>query len=311
MSKKPSVAVGICTKNRKESLVKCLTSLRGEMKLINKIIVVEDVSDGQFFDLQSLKKVIDFRHVECIYKPVKYCNIAKSRQEIIDAVHQGILIFSDDDIVIEKNTIKKTIQFFLDKPDASFVRGPVLPSNIKNVVAHIDYVFCSQGVIGLKKRTLINPCPFPFGAFNISFLKRNRITDQPSFDPQFPKGEDMDFCLNLHLKGHHLYFDPDIIAYHRYDLNPFRYLKKKFSQGKYMYGIYRKYGSFSGVSKSIPNFYGMLFFPAFIILRAWRLTKYYSEIYSFSFVQLCFIFIAEMTALLSITVESFISPLVY
>src|SRR5687768_10672942 len=107
------VTVGICTKNRKQKLQRCLNALAKQSRSIDQLIVLEDTTDQQNFSQSSVQKMFPrLKKTQIKYDTVKFSNIAKSRTALLNMVKDGILIFVDDDVVVTNTSIQKVKTFF-------------------------------------------------------------------------------------------------------------------------------------------------------------------------------------------------------
>jgi GT2 family glycosyltransferase len=301
------VTVGICTKNRKQKLLRCLTALAKQSDSIDQLIILEDTTDQQNFSQSSVQKMFPrLKKTQIKYDTVKFSNIAKSRTALLNMVKNGMLIFIDDDVVVTNNSLQKVKKFFDAHKTAALVIGKVLPLEPKNLISHIDSVYFNQEQHDANKIVSLDFCPFSFVGINVSAIRKHKekIT---SFDPNFPIGEDVDFSLRLSLSGQKIFFDPKIRNYHQFDTSFVPYLFKKVEHGKYIYLLYQKHKDRYVESNALPLNQSLFSLLPFIWHRASLMTKYYSKIYSFSFAEKIIVFCGEVATLLGSSLYKFTS----
>lgn len=298
------ITVGICSKGRESKLIRCLDGLKKQSKFIDRIILIEDISVEQHFDRHRLQSFFkNQENIEFTYNSVRFLNIAKSRQEVLKSVSSGILIFIDNDIVVPNGVIKKVNDFFEKNKKTALLVGKVEPLNKKNNVSIVDYVYCTQDTISIKKKSEIKVCPIPFGALNISLIKKKGEGKNVFFDPNLQLGEDVDFTLKLTKNSFKILFDPNIIVYHEYETSLLNYLKRKFINGKYVFLLHQSHGDVFDVRALLPKIKRAIYLPFFITYQAYFLTSYYSSLYPLNFFQKVFTYLGEVALLLGFNYE--------
>lgn len=294
------LTVGICTKDRDQKLGQCLEALKKQCQYIDRLIVVEDISQQQHLSLQLLQKFFGkLSHVILEYRTVKFSNIARSRTKLISMVKDDILVFIDDDVFVGNESLKKVKQFFLKNADTSLLIGKMLPVHSMNPISKVDCVYFSQGILRFNRPHRIKMCPFSFVALNITQIKKQR-TKILRFDSQFPIGEDIDFSLRLSQSGQKLFFNPSIVNYHYYDTSFFPFVSKKFTHGEYIYMLYQKHKQQYRDPATLPISTSILELPLFLWEQSWGATKYYAGIHQFSFLEKIIVLSGEVATLLGL-----------
>jgi GT2 family glycosyltransferase len=297
------ITIAICSKDRESQLTRCLFRLKKEKKYFDRLLLVEDISDQQLFTVSKLKKIFgNSENITLRYIPVRYANIAQSRQKALDLTPKGVLIFIDDDVLLSKGSVQKVKNFFIKNSRTSLVTGRVLPKYPQNIISAIDYVYFTQELISAYKQTQITSCPFSFVGINLSVIKK-RNQSSFFFDPRFRIGEDIDFTLQLSQANFPIIFEPTIVNTHEYDTSSIQFLRKKFLHGQYMYLLYQKHGEPYLSKSSIPQSNNLLFLLFFFITRPFTLTNYYTTLYPFSIPQRIIIYFGEVVTLLGMRKE--------
>ncbi|HYV33330.1 MAG TPA: glycosyltransferase family A protein, partial [Candidatus Limnocylindria bacterium] len=140
----PRVSVNILTKNRAELLKKALASVLMQSFKDFQIVVVDDGStDNTEATLQNLKienlKIVSHRQSS---------GITKSRQEALEKSEgEYIAILDDDDEWLDKDKLKKQLDYFEQHPKAVLVGGGIKTKNE-------DFKLKSQSDIQIRQTML-------------------------------------------------------------------------------------------------------------------------------------------------------------
>jgi len=102
-----NVSVVIATMNREEELRQCLNSIKRQTYLPKEIIIVDDGNLNQHDIAKSIPEDIDFK-----YHKKNEPSLSKSRNIGAKLAESQLLLFLDDDVVLEPNYIKEIIKVF-------------------------------------------------------------------------------------------------------------------------------------------------------------------------------------------------------
>ncbi|MBP7087690.1 MAG: glycosyltransferase [Candidatus Omnitrophica bacterium] len=223
------VSVLICTYKRPNLLEECLHSLIEDSEILPDEIVIVDGENGQIKDIiyQWQKKFSPI-----VLVPTKNINLAAARNKGLPFCSGEVIAFSDDDIKVSPNWIKKIRELHNHYPEISAIGGKVesLSQRFRDRIA--DLVIFPAPKKPQRVETLA-------GA-NISY-KKNTIKEVGYFDEELFRGEDVDYNWRILKKGGSIYYDPELLVYHRHR-NSWRGLfYQLFMYGRAYYLVRRKW----------------------------------------------------------------------
>jgi len=211
------VSIVIPTKNRHEKLEKLLFSILKQTMRVNEIIIVDD-SDN----LKTKKLVerlqsyfseagITIRHFMSSKDDVK--SISRARNFGAKMAKGDIVIFLDDDVIINEDYIEKILEVFDMFPNALGVQGTIVNfkySHLENAIKKVFYYWHAEvgkcRMLPSGKTTCvcfpdkIISCEWLFG-LNVAY--RKKIFDEFSFNEKligYSLGEDKEFSYKIHKK---------------------------------------------------------------------------------------------------------------
>lgn len=219
-------SVIIPTKNRTEDLIECIESLINQTYPINELLIVDGSDSGETENyIRNLKeKNLKF---DCIYIKQTRGGTARARNMGMDQVSEDIVVFIDDDVILDKNCIKEIITVFATDKNEEI------------------------GGVGVKAEEGINKNEFQKKLFNLFYSVFGILFFRDSWE----RG-------NVTIAGHHVrlpdgpsyvkWLDSKSMAYRKKVLSGFRYDEnlEKLSPYAYYedldfsYRIGKKYGLF-------------------------------------------------------------------
>lgn len=187
--------------------------------------------------------------------PVKYfiqpeISASKTANLGIEKSKGEIVAFIDDDAIPEKNWIREIRKVFKNEK-IHIVGGKVKLKTDKTLPAWIDYKlksFLGEIDLGGKFRKMRKnefPVLMNFAAKKEVFEKVGKFSEKLGYQKNKPfAGEETAFCISARKKGYEIYYNPDIVVYHR--VNPERvkrkyFLKKKFWEGRALFVMNRMF----------------------------------------------------------------------
>ncbi len=221
------VSVIVPTYNRKEDLKKCLYSLLSVDYPKDKyeIIVIDDGStDGTF----EFMKNISHKYGRLIkYHRQNNSGPAKARNLGIKKAKGEIIFFVDDDVLVPKDFIKKSLKWYRNKKVAG-VGGKVIPKKLSwpdlyYIARSIDeFLYLIKVNRKLKRGIATALCSY----------RKNVLIKLGGFDENFPlaAGEDIDLTRRVVDYGFIVIKDPSIIGEHLRSENFISILKLKFKR---------------------------------------------------------------------------------
>jgi glycosyltransferase involved in cell wall biosynthesis len=151
---------------------------------------------------------------------VRYCREQRhgqcyARNTAIAAARGDIIVFTDDDVLVERNWLNEIHREFTEDPALSLLGGRVL-------LAHDGLQKVSLQTSDQRQMFIYpNPGSFPMGA-NMAF--RREIFDRIGmFDVRlgpgrfFPGADDADFFYRALKAGYRVLYAPNVLVYHNHD----------------------------------------------------------------------------------------------
>ena len=210
------VSLIISTYNRVNSVSECLDSITVQTKLPKEIIIVDDSDNSEIENLIEQRKV-EFKEKTVLLNYIrneKEKSLTIARNIGIENATGDIILFLDDDVILNKGYIKEILNVYKEKPGAIGVQGMI--QNIKNERI-ITKLFNKLFFMSIHERNkcrvlpsvsgsypffvdkIIN-CEYLFGA-NQSYKKE--IFKEFKFDEKLKKysyGEDLDLSYRIFKK---------------------------------------------------------------------------------------------------------------
>jgi GT2 family glycosyltransferase len=200
------LSVVIPTKNRKDDLFETLDSVFKQNVLPYEIIII-DQSDkkANYVSMRSLARDKNIKF-KVIYDP-KIKGLTQARNIGLDNIRGDIVLFLDDDLILDKNYIKNIFETF-SEPDSADIAG------VGGIVE------LQEEKRGLKFNSFFKLGPFadirekikdkPSGIYETQYLSGGSMSLKKKdignlrFDENmtgYSHGEDMDFCFRLSKKS--------------------------------------------------------------------------------------------------------------
>lgn len=248
------VSVIIITRNRAEMLSRTLTSLIGQTRLPDEVIVVDNASDD------NTKKVI---HSFKKKLPVRYVMEAKigipyARNKGIGVSHGTILLMIDDDCTADRCWVERMVDAHKRYPKVWAIQGrtfSIPQTQPYSVLAEFNR-FCSMRNYSKKTLSLrsffaqdfrdeIELSTTDTRNFSIKtfYLKKYKL----SFDKHFYRGSDTDFGRQIIQKNGLIIFCPLIQMYHRERSTLTKFLAQRWHIGRTSARIINKWGKYNSV----------------------------------------------------------------
>lgn len=259
------ISIIICTYNRTKDLNECLNSILLQTYLPVEVIIVDNGDDNQSGNLiNSKNEEFEKRNI-----PLKY--IKNDRENSLTVARNlgakyttgEIVLFVDDDVVLDKDYVQQTLKVYQEYPNALGVQGYIAqerPSKTGNLLNrffslyHLEEDQCRvlPSVSGTYPYPLSKTisCQWLSGA-NHSY--KRQILKELEYDEKLKKyseGEDLDFSYRV-AKKHpaSLYITPQAKLIHK--ASPAgRLLTKELTYMQEVYGLYLFHKNFD---ESIKN----------------------------------------------------------
>ena len=215
------------------------------MKKIKFSIIIALAPHRKCEILQSLKN-LDYpkNKYEIIIK--KGLNPSINRNEGIKKAKGEILVFLDDDGIVNKNLLKNAETFFNKYPKIDIVGGPQLTPKDDPLFAKIcGYAFSSFfGTFSMSKRYKKSKINLNADETSLTsaicFIKKKVFNKIKAFDPKLFPGEDPEFFTRAKKNNFKVAYSPDIIIYHKRRSTIYSFIKQIFYYGKVRLKISKK-----------------------------------------------------------------------
>lgn len=283
-------SVVICTKNRFSDLKRCLESVSSSYSSYPyyELIVVDSSSEES--TRNANKKLVEEIEGKYIYEPRNGLSIA--RNVGISISTGNIIVFGDDDFIVDKDWLKNLIKNYENKIAGctgrmvtyrndevselyerymSFDRG-----NKKRLFSQKDIsifrLIKLATCIGNKRLYDKTPVPWAVGFGFLSFRKEI-LNDIGNFDIKLGRGtpnigaDDIDVIYSILKKGHKMAYDPDAIVYHNHRQSYSELFKDSYNSGASIKAITTKYMLNEGDIYMASIFIGELILLMFAFFR--------------------------------------------
>jgi len=259
------VSVIIVTYNRIKDLSECLNSILVQASLPKEVIIVDN-SDSKESEKLIGKRKSEFKKNNIYLRYIKNEKenaLTVARNIGIKNVTGEIILFLDDDVILEKNYIKEILKVYEEYPESLGVRGYITPEGVSKVRNLVYKLFFLYHLEKNKCRVLFSisatypypldkiiPCQWLSGA-NHSY--KRRVLEEFTYDEKLKKyseGEDLEFSYRVFKKyPNSLYITPSAKLIHKTSPSG-RILGKELICMREIYGLYLFYKVFGSSLKN-------------------------------------------------------------
>jgi glycosyltransferase involved in cell wall biosynthesis len=234
------VDVVICTKDRYDLLSKAVNQAKSVLPC-NQVIVVDSAFSPN-------RKLLEGLGVHTVFSPDALLGFA--RQQGLKAAVTDLVVFLDDDIVLEKDWFRIMKQALDRDPDAVAVSSKIVLG------------YGTDKVLEKMHRMAIRS---EGGSIGISVLKRKEILGLGGFNPHIHRAEDTELHLRIKKHGFKWISEQNAVAYHPLTFKEFMEHSRKDVGGwlliwKYSSQRVRFIVERTGSALFMPIFYGLLTF---------------------------------------------------
>ncbi|MBS3124569.1 glycosyltransferase [Candidatus Woesearchaeota archaeon] len=199
-------------------------------------LIIPVAPDRNIEILNSIKN-LDYPKPEFHVIVVRGRNPSENRNRGALRALGEIIVFLDDDGVLERDYLKKAEEFFDKNKEIDIVGGPQLtPKDEKGFAKISGYAlsskfgawkvskryYCSQEKHGVDETCLTSA----------NLLCRRKVIERIKFEPKLFPGEDPKFISDARKQGFNIAYSPDIIIYHRRRNTTGSLIKQIFNYGK-------------------------------------------------------------------------------
>ncbi len=226
---RPRTAVVIATRDRPESLARCLESLRDLDHPADEIVVVDNASSGR----ETVELVESAAATDPRFKYVREDRpgLARAHNSGLEHVSSPIVAFTDDDVVADRAWLHELIDGFSLRSNVGCVTGMIFPLELETAAQ--DWLEHYAGFNkGFEPRIFDQAEPsadplFPYTAgalgsgANMAF-RTDVLQSMRGFEPalgagtEAKGGDDLAAFFDVITAGHTIAYQPGAIIYHQH-----------------------------------------------------------------------------------------------
>ena len=239
-----------------------------------KFSLVIPLGSGRNAEILKSIQNLDYQKKEFEVLVERGTNPSENRNRGIEKAKGNFIVFLDDDAFIEKDYLKKIEKFFKEYPNTDFVGGPQLtPKKGENFFARLSGIVLTSnfGAFKVNKRYLQNSKVYEAEQTDLTSanfcVKKNVFEKISGFDKTLYPGEDPELINRAKKQGMKIYYNPEMIIFHKRRNNFSKYMLQIFK-----YGLVRpkvnKSSEESKVLFLIPMFFLIyfLFLPILLLI---------------------------------------------
>ena len=245
LAQAPFVSVVIATHDRPDSLTWCLQSLLALRYPRYELIIVDNAPSTA-----KTRELVEQAQQEAPW--LRYLRedrpgVSWARNKGIDVAKGTIIVFTDDDVVVDTNWLGEMVRAFTYTDDVQCITGIVLPLEIETPAQCLFERYGSfphnfkQEFFNMGKYRAKNLLfPFTAGSFGAGAsmaFRADFIRSLGGFDPALggigPSkcGQDIDTFFNVIISGHTLVYTPSALLYHQHRRTIIALQKQIFNYG--------------------------------------------------------------------------------
>lgn len=210
MKNKLSLVLLICTHNYRKSIFLCLKSIKFQTQKPDHIVFVEKTKKIGFFNKNKLSKYFN-NSIKITYKHIKNSNISTSRNLALKYATEDIILYIDDDVILEKNYLKTLLFLYKKNPEIDSIVGKIIPTKFTYWQIFINRLYTAELFDQNKKQTVLQ-----WPTMNFSIRKKILDFHNLKYNEKYSAAEDIDFCLRLRKNGYKIYYFPELRIKHHY-----------------------------------------------------------------------------------------------
>ena len=218
------VAVAVCTRDRADDLVLCLTAIGALATAVAEVLVVDNAPA----DDSTRRAVADFPFVRYVREPRAGLDWARNRA-LLEA-RTAVVAFTDDDALVHPGWVEGLLRGFTEVPGAVAVTGLVVPLELSTPA---QVLFEARGFGRGHARRVFRSTPgVPAGVEHGALgdagtgadmaVLREPVLALGGFDPALDVGTptggggDLELFFRVVAAGHALVYEPSAVVMHRH-----------------------------------------------------------------------------------------------
>ncbi len=226
---RPATSVVIATRDRAESLRRCLASLDRMDHHASEIIVVDNASAGR--DTAELVHSLAAADPRIRYAREERPGLARAHNCAMHHVTMPLVAFTDDDVVVDPAWLGQLVDGFARHPNVGCVTGMIFPLELETAAQDWleHYAGFNKGfeprLFDLERPSADPLFPYTAGTFgsgaNMAF-RADVLRSMRGFEPglgagtEAKGGDDLAAFFDVIAAGHAIAYEPAAIVYHQH-----------------------------------------------------------------------------------------------
>ncbi|MCI0616220.1 glycosyltransferase, partial [bacterium] len=206
----PKTSVIVLTRNRVQSLLRTLNSLKNLNYPNYEVIVVDNDSTDNTKEMALQHDVI------YVHAPAR-CGIGNCRQLGAMRSTGEIIAFCDDDCIPSSDWLNHLVRRLTNEPDLGLIGGQVINIGFPGKNGS-GKKFKGRSRLGKNGKIVFVEDPREaefFGNMNLA-LRREVFEEIGGYDPFFHVMEEIDLALRIRKRGYRIDFEPEAVLQHYY-----------------------------------------------------------------------------------------------
>lgn len=223
------ISIIIPTKDRQKDLIECIESIKDQTFLPIEVIVIDD---GEISEITKklIRELLSKKGIFFEYFKKDKPGLAESKNLGAESANGNIVLFLDDDVILDKNYIKKLADIWKrNKKDKKLagISGIAINTKVKFLPEKIfDRIFCLYSLkpwsilawgfqtwdYNLEKEEKVQWTPCGFTSFRREILQKYQFK---ALQPGRTALEDIEFCCKLNKNGYYFIITPFAKLIHR------------------------------------------------------------------------------------------------
>jgi len=226
----PFVSVAIATRDRVDSLWECLHSIL-QLDYPNYEVIVVDNAPRTEATANHISSTPEyFEKVRYLREPVPGLAVAHNRA--LTGTNAPIVVFTDDDVIVDRNWLKAIVKNFQQDPEIACVTGMILPYELITPpqlwieqFGGFSKGYSRKAFDQIENRPMDNLYPYSAGQFgsgaNMAF-RTSILKDMGGFESSLGAGtlakggDDLAIFFDVITQGYRLIYEPGAILYHKH-----------------------------------------------------------------------------------------------
>ncbi|MDO8460314.1 MAG: glycosyltransferase [Nanoarchaeota archaeon] len=214
-----------------------LRGIKPNLAIKKKFSIVIALAPWRSAEILTHIKNMDYPSGKFEVIVIKGLNVPDNRNQGVKKSKGEIVVFLDDDAVIEKDFLKNLEKFFNSHPQIDIVGGPQLSPDDEPWFARISGYALEDifGTFDVRKRyskSVLNLNANSTYITGANFTVRKKVFDVLDFDLSLYPADDVHFINMAKKKGFKIAYNPEMVVYHRRRANLKGLAKQVFDYGK-------------------------------------------------------------------------------